>query len=53
MNVNVRVPEPFSPLLDPKVRRIVEESGRSSGKSTTNEMVAVVKMMSERPIFAW
>ncbi len=53
MNVNVRVPEPFSPLLDPKVRRIVEESGRSSGKSTTNEMVAVVKMMSSSNNNIW
>lgn len=35
------VPKPFKPLLDPNVRKIVEVSGRSSGKSTTNETVAI------------
>lgn len=45
MNVHAEVPKPFAPLLDPNVRRIVEESGRSSGKSTTNETVAAVKML--------
>lgn len=42
------IPKPFSPLLDPKVRRIVEESGRSSGKSTTNETVAIGLMMQSK-----
>ncbi|MDE7406471.1 MAG: phage terminase large subunit [Clostridiales bacterium] len=35
------IPKPYKPLLDPKVRKIVEESGRSTGKSTTNETVAL------------
>ena len=35
------VPEPFKPLLDENVRKVVEVSGRSTGKSTTNETVAV------------
>lgn len=36
-----RIPKPFRPLLNPAVRKIVEVSGRSTGKSTTNETVAV------------
>lgn len=35
------IPKPFKPLLDPNVRKIVEESGRSTGKTTTNETVAL------------
>lgn len=35
------VPKPFKPLLDPNVRKIVEPSGRSAGKSTSNETVAI------------
>lgn len=45
MVVNQVIPEPFAPLLDPKIRKIVEPSGRSSGKTTTNETVAVDKML--------
>lgn len=47
------VPKPFAPLLDPNVRRIIEESGRSSGKSTTNETVAVAKMLQSRRNNIW
>lgn len=53
MNIRSVVPKPFSPLLDQKVRRIVEESGRSSGKSTTNETVAVGKMLESRKNNIW
>ncbi|MCH5165640.1 MAG: phage terminase large subunit [Clostridiales bacterium] len=35
------IPKPFRPLLDPNVRKIVEESGRSTGKSTTNETLGI------------
>ena len=35
------IPKPFKPLLDPTVRKIVEDSGRTAGKSTTNETVAL------------
>ena len=35
------VPKPFKALLDPNIRKIVEVSGRSTGKSTTNETVAI------------
>lgn len=37
----ITLPKPFRPLLDPNVRKIVEVSGRSAGKSTSNESVAV------------
>lgn len=36
-----RIPKPFKPLLDPNVRKIVEESGRSTGKTTSNETLAI------------
>lgn len=42
------IPTPFAPLVDNKVRKIVEASGRSSGKSTTNETVAVLKMLASK-----
>lgn len=35
------IPKPFKPLLDPNVHKIVEVSGRSTGKSTTNETLAL------------
>ena len=35
------IPKPFKPLLDTNVRKIVDESRRSTWKSTTNEMVAL------------
>lgn len=53
MNIRSVIPKPFYPLLDPKVRKIVEESGRSSGKSTTNETVAVGKMFQSRLNNIW
>ncbi len=48
INVRSVVPKPFSPLLNPNVRKVVEESGRSSGKSTTNETVAVGLMLKSK-----
>jgi len=47
------IPEPFEPLVNPKVRKIIEESGRSSGKSTTNETVAAGLMMKSRKNNIW
>lgn len=41
-------PEQFAPLVDKSVRKIVEASGRSSGKSTTNETVAVLLMLQSK-----
>ena len=42
------IPKPFKPLLDPSVRKIVEVSGRSTGKSTTNETLAILKTLQSR-----
>lgn len=47
------VPEPFKPLLDPHVRKVIEESGRTAGKSTTNETVAASLMMASRKNNIW
>lgn len=53
MNVVKIVPPKFSPLLNPNVRKIIEESGRSSGKSTTNETVAISRMLESRKNNIW
>lgn len=53
MNLNVIIPKPFKPIVSPKVRKAVEESGRSSGKSTTNETIAVSKMLEARKNNIW
>lgn len=42
------IPKPFRPLLDPSVRKIVEESGRTTGKSTTNETLAIALALQSR-----
>nr|DAP53555.1 MAG TPA: large terminase [Caudoviricetes sp.] len=41
MKFNIIIPKPFKPLLDPNVRKVIEESGRTAGKSTTNESIAI------------
>lgn len=53
LDLNYTVPAPFSPLLNPSVRKVVEESGRSAGKSTTNETVAISRMLSGRDQNVW
>lgn len=40
--ITYTVPKPFAPLLDDNVREIVERSGRSSGKTTTNENIVAL-----------
>lgn len=47
------IPKPFSPLLNPNIRKIIEESGRTAGKSTTNETVAISLVMSGRKNNVW
>lgn len=42
------IPKPFKPLLDPDIRKIVEVSGRSTGKSTTNETLAISKTLQSK-----
>lgn len=39
--IRLPIPKEYKPLLDPTVRKVVEESGRTTGKSTTNETVAI------------
>jgi PBSX family phage terminase large subunit len=53
MRVAATIPEKFSALLDANVRKIVEVSGRSSGKSTTNETVAAGLMLRHRSNNIW
>lgn len=45
MKINITFPKPFKPLIDPNVRKVVEPSGRSSGKTTTNETYMITKML--------
>lgn len=47
------IPKPFAPLVNPNIRKIIEESGRTAGKSTTNEGVAVALMMNGRKNNIW
>ena len=42
---DIKIPKQFAPLFDDKVRKIIEDSGRSSGKTTTTEMAAVLAMV--------
>lgn len=53
MKAVATIPEKFASLLDPKIRKIVEVSGRSSGKSTTNETVAAGLMLRHRSNNIW
>lgn len=53
IQIHQSIPKPFAPLLMPSVRKVVEESGRSSGKSTTNETVAIGKMLENRRNNIW
>lgn len=48
MDSELIIPKPFAPLLDDNVRKVVEPSGRSSGKSTTNETVMAIKMLESK-----
>ena len=53
MLINATIPAPFKPLVDPNVRKIIERSGRSSGKSTSNEVMAATLMMKSRYNNIW
>lgn len=41
MNGRIVIPKEYRALLNPDVRAVVEDSGRTTGKSTTNENLAV------------
>ena len=47
------LPRPFEPLWDNETTEIVERSGRSSGKTTTNEMRAIEFMMTSKRHNIW
>ncbi len=51
--LNPCIPKPFAPLLRPDITKIVECSGRSSGKTTTNETVAMCRMLESRSNNIW
>ena len=53
MNIISNIPAPFKPLLDPDVRKIIEESGRTAGKSTTNEDVGSNLMLQSKYNNVW
>lgn len=53
MKIKLVVPAPFKPLLDPQIKKIVEASGRSSGKSTTNETVMIMLMLQSSKNNIW
>lgn len=53
MILDVSFPEPFEPLLDDNVRKVVEPSGRSSGKTTTNENLIIKVTMESKYNNVW
>lgn len=53
IQINQTIPKPYAPILDPRIRKIIEESGRSTGKTTTNETVAVGKMLESAKNNIW
>lgn len=48
-----RVSKKYAPLFDRAVKEIVEPSGRNSGKSTSNEILAVTLMMQSKYNNVW
>ena len=53
MESNITVCELYAPLVDPNVKEIVEPSGRSSAKSTSNEIVAIMLMCQSKYNNIW
>lgn len=51
--LNVDPPKQFAPLFDNIQRTIIEDSGRSSGKSTTNEEAAALFMLQSKYNNVW
>lgn len=52
-SISPDIPKPFAPLAQGDHRKFVEASGRSSGKSTTNECIAVLLMLASRYNNIW
>lgn len=53
IRINASIPKPFSPLVENRFLKGVEESGRSAGKTTTNETIAISGMMTSRKNNVW
>lgn len=53
MTNNITVCKLYAPLVDPNVDEVVEPSGRSSAKSTSNEIVAVTLMCQSKQNNIW
>lgn len=53
LTLNVDPPKQFAPLFDTLQRTIIEDSGRSSGKSTTNEEAAALFMLQSKYNNVW
>ena len=51
--VDIRVPAPYNPLFVPSVSEIVEESGRCTAKSTSNEILAISLMLQSKYNNIW
>lgn len=49
----INVPIQYAPLFDPNVSEIVEQSGRNSGKSTNNEVLAISLMLQSKYNNVW
>lgn len=53
ITLDVKPPKQFFPLFDNVQRTIIEDSGRSSGKSTTNEQAAALYMLQSKYNNIW
>lgn len=50
---DIRLPREYAPLVDPAVSEVVEPSGRSTAKTTSNEIVAIMLMMKSAKNNVW
>lgn len=53
MVVDLEFPKPYAPLLDDNVTEIIESSGRSAGKTTTNEELIIKVTMEDALNNVW
>ena len=50
---SITLPQEYSPLVDNSVSEVVEPSGRSTAKTTSNEIVAIMLMMKSAKNNVW
>lgn len=53
MTSNITVSEKYAPLFDPNITEYVEPSGRTSGKTTSNEILAISLMLQSKYNNVW